>query len=197
MKAGHGFTLIELLITVALISIFAVTQFALMIEGVRRHDLVSKQAAIQGEARNVLSALGRDIRAASGFPAELGERKAGPDTLLVVIESGTGASRSVAYTLSPGETVRAGREGRDVYLRKSILIREEWVPGEGAATRTSQRVINRDVEFFRWNILSGGSRPVISCSIGTAEVSNGRRVHAINGSLFTPRGGAFAEGAQR
>jgi len=192
MRLRTGFTLIELLIVIAVMGIFAATQFVLMIEGVRRHDLVSKQAVLQGEARNILSAVGRDVRAAVDFPQQLGEQKAGPDSLLMVIADGEGGRRAVRYSLSPGDVIRAGREGKEAYLRKQVLIREMWssAAGEGPMER---RVVARDTEAFRWELLAGYAHPVISCSVTTAEVSNGRRVRTLLASLFTART-AVAEG---
>lgn len=186
METKRAFTLIELLIVVAIVGIFAAAQFSLMIEGVRRHDQVTKRAVIQGEARNILKAVGRDARLAVGFPLEIPGRESSPDDFPLVIPGTDGARSGVVYSLLPGETIRAGREGPDVFLQKRVLVREEWSLDDGGV-RVRQRVIARNVDSFRCEVVRDYDRPVITCSLTTAEVSNGRRVRVALASLFTPR----------
>lgn len=187
-RENRAFTLIELLIVVAITGIFATVQFSLMIEGVRRHDRVTKRAVIQGEARNILKSVGRDARAAVEFPSEIPGKESSPDDFLVVIEGADGARHAVVYSALPGETIRAGREGAEVFLRKKVLVREEWGLNAGNGDRPlKRRVIARNVESFGCRLVRDLGRPVVNCSLTAAEVSDGRRVQVSLDSLFTPR----------
>jgi prepilin-type N-terminal cleavage/methylation domain-containing protein len=181
-----GFTLIELLIVVAIGGIFAGTQFALMSEGVRRHDRVTRQAAVQGEARNILEAFAEDARAAVELPDSVEGVTAGPEDFVLVRRGRDGGRTVVVYSLSPGERIRAGKDGPEDFLEQKILTRTEWRP-EKRPEETGRRVVSRVVELFECEVRRGGARPLIVCSVWAADVSDGKRIITRLASAFAPR----------
>jgi len=193
VERNRGFTLIELLIVVAIAGIFAATQFALMIEGVRRHDAVTKKAAIQGEARNVLEVFGRDARAAVGFPDSVDGIP--PGDFLLERTDGEGKRIFVVYTLAPGDRIRAGKNGLDVFLQQQVLTRAEW-RADGPPEETGRKVLSRVVNEFEVKVMNGAAKPLVACSLSTAEVSDGKRLFVHLASAFTPRVDGAASGRE-
>jgi len=182
----RGFTLIELLIVVAIGGIFCGAQFTLMVEGVRRHDRVTKQAVAQGEAANVLKTFGDDARAAVDLPGAIEGIPLGEGGFLMVRKDDDGERIAVVYSLEPGERTRAGKDGLDVYLDRRILTRSEWRLGE-KPEETGRRVVARSIDRFQTAVLAGFGKPVVTCVVATADVSDGKRVIENLASAFTPR----------
>jgi prepilin-type N-terminal cleavage/methylation domain-containing protein len=186
MGRNRAFTLIELLIVVAIAGIFAGTQFALMTEGVRRHDSVARKAAIQGEARNILEVFARDARAAAGFPDSVAGVPADPEDVVVELAGGEGDRTVAIYSLEPGNRIRAGKDGPDAFLQQHTLTRTEWRIGE-TAEETGRRVLSRVVNGFECKVMGDGVKPLVACSLSTAEVSDGKRLFVHLASAFAPR----------
>jgi prepilin-type N-terminal cleavage/methylation domain-containing protein len=189
----HAFTLIELLIVVAIGGIFAATQFVLMIEGVRRHDGVTKKAAVQGEARNVLETFARDARAAVDLPNSVKGISTDSEDVLLISADGEGERTVVVYSLAPGDRMRAGKEGPEVFLQQQVLTRIEWRPGE-QPEEIGRKVISRVVDRFECEVRRGTENPLVVCAVSTADVSDGKRVICHLASLFTPRVDAADKG---